>query len=119
MEQKSVHEIDLSELAQDVERVFYILTQESPEIKEVVAVFPEVIDREGGEDLISVLLYEFAKAMKAEYIPDFKLIEGDDYNYQEGIFTLSCSFPIGKEEFVKLVCREFAWFFVSLVLSSA
>ncbi len=120
MEQKSVHEVNISELAQDVERAFYSLTQEDAEIREVIAVFPEVIDRERGEDLVSVLLYEFVKVMKAEYVPDFKLIEnGEDYSRQEGVFTVSCSFPIDKDEFVKLVCREFAWFLVSLIVAAA
>jgi len=110
MNEREQEYVDIIEVSEKLGRLFYLLTQKSQQVRKVIAGFPSELSKEYAELLTERLLYELVKAMGlgAEYIPPFDFGK----EYVEGWLILDVEFPIEKDKYVELLCREVAWYYV-------
>lgn len=102
--------VDIIEVSEKLGKLFYFLTQKSPQVKVIISGFPSELSKMHAELLTERLLYEFVKAMGlgTEYIPPFDFGK----EYIEGWLILDVGFPIEKDKYVELLCREVGWYYV-------
>ncbi|MEM2696106.1 MAG: hypothetical protein QXU09_04130 [Thermoproteota archaeon] len=102
--------VDIIEVSEKLGRLFYLLTQKSPQVRVIISGFPSELSKEYAELLTERLLYEFVKAMGlgTEYIPPFEFGK----EYIEGWLILDVGFPIERDKYVELLCKELGWYYV-------
>lgn len=111
--------VDIIELSEKLGKLFYLLTQKSPHVRAIISGFPSELSKEYAELLTERLLYEFVKAMDlgTEYIPPFEFGK----EYIEGWLIINVEFPIERDRYVELLCKEVGWYYVieGLLLTKA